>query len=87
MLSCKQASALLSQSLERRLRFTERCALWFHLSICASCRRFKQQLLQITRAVNKLIQRTEQDETITLSQQARRRIEHSFNSTNSTLGE
>lgn len=87
MLSCKQASALLSQSLERRLRFTERCALWFHLRLCDACRRFKQQLLQITEAVNVLIRRTEQDETIQLPEYARRRIEHSFNSTNSTLGE
>lgn len=44
MLSCKEASALLSQGQERRLTAGERLGVRFHLFLCAGCRRFDRQL-------------------------------------------
>jgi hypothetical protein len=43
MLTCKQASALVSQSLDRRLPWRQRAALRLHLLLCDACRRFKRQ--------------------------------------------
>ncbi len=44
MLTCKQASALVSQSLDRRLSWRERLGLRLHLVICAACARFARQV-------------------------------------------
>lgn len=44
MMSCKQASALMSQSLDRRLSWRERLRLRLHLFACEACRRVKAQL-------------------------------------------
>ena len=44
MLSCRDASALMSQRLERRLSPLERFGLWLHLIVCAACRRFETQI-------------------------------------------
>lgn len=74
MLSCKQASQLISQSLDRRLTWGERFALRFHLMICDVCKRFKLQLDLMVRAVRTLRQQTEVDERIKLTAEARQRI-------------
>lgn len=44
MLNCKEASVLVSQSRDRRLRWSERLALRLHLWICDQCRRFERQV-------------------------------------------
>ncbi len=44
MLTCQDASKLLSQGQEQSLRFRERWALKMHLFFCASCRRYARQL-------------------------------------------
>jgi hypothetical protein len=44
MVSCKEASRLLSQSAERSLTLGERIRLRLHLRVCGACTRFKQQL-------------------------------------------
>jgi predicted anti-sigma-YlaC factor YlaD len=44
MLTCKEASVLLSQALDRRLSFWERLTLRLHLAICEGCRRFDRQM-------------------------------------------
>jgi transcriptional regulator with XRE-family HTH domain len=74
MLSCKQASRLLSQSLDRRLTWRERTALRLHLTICDVCRRFGRQLLLLRQATRRMISQTEQDEQLQLSQEAKARI-------------
>ncbi len=80
MLSCKQASQLLSQSLDRRLNWRERLALRFHLAICDVCTRFYAQLKQMRVAVRSLVQQAEQDESLKLSDQARERIARAMDS-------
>ena len=44
MLSCKEASALVSSAMDRRLSLGQRLDLWFHLTMCKYCRRFRKQL-------------------------------------------
>lgn len=54
MLSCKEATRLVSQGLDRELAFGERIALRVHLAICAGCRNVNQQLSFLRRAVSSL---------------------------------
>jgi len=44
MLSCKQASVLLSQAQERSLGWQETLAPKFHLMLCDGCVNFRRQL-------------------------------------------
>jgi predicted anti-sigma-YlaC factor YlaD len=74
MLNCKEASQLISQSLERPLSFSERWRLKVHLWMCDACRRFKQQLNQLRSHIKTLMQQTEDDESIQLSQAAKKAI-------------
>lgn len=43
MFSCKKASRLISDSMDRPLRPRERLAMRLHLLICRVCRRFNRQ--------------------------------------------
>jgi putative zinc finger protein len=54
MLSCKEATRLASQGLDRELAFGERIALRVHLVICAGCRNVDRQLSFLRRAVGRL---------------------------------
>jgi len=49
MLSCRQATQLLSESQDRRLDFGERVSVRMHLAICAACRNFGKQLQTLRR--------------------------------------
>jgi hypothetical protein len=51
MLTCKQASVLLSQAQDRGLGAYERLKLRFHLTLCDGCTHFKQQLEFLRRAL------------------------------------
>lgn len=56
MLSCQEASRLASQALDRSLSFSERVGLRVHQLICAGCRGFTRQLLQIRQACRQIEQ-------------------------------
>ena len=43
-LSCKEASKLISEGMDRRLSVTERIRLRLHVSICDACTRFTSQV-------------------------------------------
>ena len=43
MISCKEASRLASQQLERQLTLRERVQFRLHLAICVGCRRMEKQ--------------------------------------------
>ncbi len=79
MLSCKQASQLISQSLERQLSGGERFKLRLHLLICRFCKRFSQQLSLIKLAVKKQVVNIENDEKIRLSQPVQKKITQLIN--------
>ena len=44
VVSCKEASLLLSQAEDRRLSLFERVKLRLHLSVCDACTRFSKQI-------------------------------------------
>jgi predicted anti-sigma-YlaC factor YlaD len=54
MLSCKEATQLVSQGLDRRLGFFERAALRVHLAICHGCRNFSRQMALLRKAMGRL---------------------------------
>ena len=53
-LTCREASRLVSQGLDRKLGFGERLALRVHLAICDGCTNFKKQVAFLRRAVKQL---------------------------------
>jgi hypothetical protein len=58
MLSCKDATQLVSQGLDRRLGLRERVALRLHLVICDGCTQFRKQAAFLQKAVKRLKERT-----------------------------
>lgn len=74
MLTCKQASQLISQSLDHPLSLSNRIQLRFHLFICDACSRFRKQLKQIGIALQRMRQLTENDDSITLPTKIKVRI-------------
>ncbi len=70
-MSCKQASRLASQALDRPLTRRERFAMWLHLSICDPCSQFVAQLRLLRTALQQQLRREEQDESVKLSDSAR----------------
>ena len=51
MLSCKEATRLLSQAQDRRLTYGERIKLRLHLFACIACSRFARQLVVMREAL------------------------------------
>jgi len=54
MLSCKEATRLVSEGLDRRLGLAERLGLRLHLAICDGCSNFKKQVGLLRRAIQRL---------------------------------
>ena len=74
MLSCKQASQIISQSLDKPLTMRERFALKLHLIICKYCKRFSQQVQTLRVAIKQMISSIENNNTIELPSAAKNRI-------------
>lgn len=74
MLSCKQASKLVSQSLDRPLTWSERMQLKLHLLMCNPCTQFKRQLNMLRSALQRLRNHMENDHTIKLPLAVKNRI-------------
>jgi hypothetical protein len=53
MLTCKDASELLSQGQDRRLGLGERLRLRLHLLICQGCSNFGRQLVILRTAIRR----------------------------------
>ena len=54
MLSCKDVTRLLSESMDRSLPLGKRIGVRFHLLICKFCARYERQLLLIREIVRRL---------------------------------
>jgi hypothetical protein len=74
MLSCKQASQLISQSLDRSLTLHERIALKLHLIICKYCKRFSQQVQTLRNAMRTMVDSIENNDTIEMPSATKKRI-------------
>jgi predicted anti-sigma-YlaC factor YlaD len=74
MLDCRQASQLISQSLDRNLTLRERFALKLHLFICEFCRQFSQHLQTLHVALKQMTSSIENNNTIEMPADAKKRI-------------
>ncbi len=50
MLSCRDATRLMSEAQDRKLGLAERLQLDMHLAICKGCRNFNEQMAFLRRA-------------------------------------
>lgn len=68
--NCKETSTLVTQSMDRRLTWTERLGMRIHLAVCDNCTRFAKQMRLIREWLSK------EDETLQpgLSDESRERI-------------
>ena len=53
LIKCKDASRLVSQQQDATLSFWQRVTLRLHLSVCAACARFEQQVRFLRTAMRK----------------------------------
>ncbi len=87
MLSCRQVSELVSQSLERKLSLRQRFSLRIHLSMCTLCAGFRRQLLLLREAAHHEAQRLEEDTPLPgspqLSREAGERMKRALESQDS----
>jgi hypothetical protein len=75
MLTCKDASRLVSEGQERSLHLRERWGLRLHLWICVNCRRFERQVRLLRRALRRLARHVQTGtQGPDLSPEARERI-------------
>ncbi|MDD5036779.1 MAG: hypothetical protein PHE55_18780 [Methylococcaceae bacterium] len=74
MLTCKEASRLLSQSMDHALPRMKRLELRIHVWLCSACSNFEKQLLFLKRAARQLDERDSQTDQARLSSEARERI-------------
>jgi hypothetical protein len=80
LLNCKQASQIISQSLDNPLSWPDRIKLKLHLFICNACTRFNQQLRLIKNSIERMKIETENDASIQLSLEAKARINQAIES-------
>lgn len=74
MLTCKDASRLVSEGQERKLGFRERLGLRLHLWMCAQCRRFERQIQLLRLALRRMAAQIDVDTQTSLTPEARERI-------------
>ena len=81
MLSCKDVTKLLSESMDRSLPLGKRVGVRLHLLLCKFCARYERQLLLIRETARRLAATVEapgESFGRTLSEEARERIRKSI---------
>ncbi|HKP66653.1 MAG TPA: zf-HC2 domain-containing protein [Casimicrobiaceae bacterium] len=53
LLSCKEATRLMSQAQDRPLGYAERVKLRLHLAACTACTRFSRQMTLLREAMSR----------------------------------
>ncbi len=74
MLSCREVSALASETLDREMRFRERIGMLLHLMLCRVCRRYVKQIRFLSTASRVLKDKVLEDTQPRLNDAARQRI-------------
>ena len=76
MMSCKEASRLISEGMDRSLSWRERGSLGFHLTLCRVCTAYKKQLEIISRIARRAgeVVLSDSPSAVALSADARQRI-------------
>jgi hypothetical protein len=81
LLSCKEISRLVSESLDRELPLGQRLSMRLHLMMCSLCSRFRRQMLFLHRAARAFGAAGEADKLpaqVRLSPEARQRIKQAL---------
>ena len=63
MLTCRQATQLLSERQDRPLNVSERTQLTLHTFICSSCREYGKQMKMLSKLSKKYTQLDSNDQT------------------------
>jgi hypothetical protein len=81
MLSCKEVTQLVSESLDRDLHIHQRMAMWIHIFMCKYCSRYRRQLMKLRDVIGRHSLHSEDIEFdgACLSPEARKRIKQSLN--------
>lgn len=74
MLNCRQATRLISQSMDATLPWHRRLAMRFHLLYCVWCRRYSAQLQLVRKAARELSSEALPSEEHKLSSEAKDHI-------------
>lgn len=74
-LTCKEATQLVSQGLDRKLSWGDRLSLRLHLFMCEACARFKRQLEFLRTAVRQGAAQLDEASSLRLPATARERIQ------------
>ena len=64
MLTCREATQLLSEKQDRTLNFKEMSALQFHVVMCSSCRRFGKQMKSLSLLSKQSLYTTKKDNSL-----------------------
>jgi len=81
MLSCKDVTQLLSESMDHSLPFGKRIRVRLHLLMCKFCARYERQLLLIRDTVRRIAAAADtpgEPSVMTLSEEAKERIRKSL---------
>jgi hypothetical protein len=81
MLSCKDVTQLLSESMDTSLPIGKRIGMRLHLLMCKFCSRYERQLLLIRETVRRIVATEEkpgEPSGETLSEEAKARIRNSL---------
>ncbi|MBW2701669.1 MAG: zf-HC2 domain-containing protein [Deltaproteobacteria bacterium] len=70
MMTCKEYSKLLSESMEHQLPLGQRAAVFLHGAMCTPCKGYKRTLAMVRQVSRELAD----DEGASLSEEARERI-------------
>jgi len=85
MLSCKEVSELVSQSMDRKLPFWQRVGVRVHLMMCRFCAGFRKQLYLFREAARRNAEQTAQatdPSAPTLSSESRERMRRTLKDEN-----
>ena len=75
MFNCKSVSEKVSLAMDQTLPFRERLMIMLHMWMCKYCRRFKKQLLILSKAAQFAeLSSGDADQTLSLSLEAKERI-------------
>jgi hypothetical protein len=72
IITCREATSLISRKEEHTIGLPEKIALWIHLLICVFCRRFLAQTMMIGEEAGKLTA------DVPLSQEEKRKMDEAI---------
>jgi hypothetical protein len=78
MLSCRQITRLVSQSMDTKLPWHQRLAVRFHLLYCSWCRRYASQIRFLRKATREVANVADNEAPVRLSDDAKVQIQQTL---------